>query len=135
MGVVGFNFKKIQVERLALNLGKLSIKNNVSIVDVSETELAIGTIKQKAIRFSFEFKVDYEPKVGAMLFAGEILYVSDPKKDEETLKSWNKDKKLSKPITEEVVNVVLSRCNMEALILGRDVNLPTPLPVPTAKLQ
>lgn len=135
MGIVGFSFKKIHVERTALNLGKLDIKNNVSLVDVAEAELSLGTVKQKAIKFSFEFKVEYTPKVGEMLFTGEILYINEPTKDAEVLKNWKKDKKLPKELMEEIINVVLSRCNMEGMLLGRDVNLPLPLPIPKAKVQ
>ncbi|MFH1182066.1 MAG: hypothetical protein V1702_03860 [Candidatus Woesearchaeota archaeon] len=135
MGIVGFSFKKILVERSSVQMGKLSIKNNVSLVEAAEAELVLGATRQKGIKFSFEFTVNYEPKVGQMAFNGEILYISEPKKDEEILKSWKKDKKLPKELTEELVNTILMRCNLEAMILGRDVNLPLPLPIPTAKLQ
>jgi hypothetical protein len=135
MGIVGFSFKKILVERTSFQQGKLSIKNNVSLTEAAETELTLGSVKQKGIKFSFEFTVNYEPKVGQMVFEGEVLYIGEPKKDEEILKGWKKDKKLPKELTEELVNTVLVRCNLEAIILGRDVNLPLPLPIPTAKMQ
>jgi hypothetical protein len=135
MGIVGFSFKKIVVERTSAPAGKLNIRNNVAITDVSESELALGSTKQTGIRISFEFTVSYDPKVGEMLLGGDVFYISEPKKDEEILKGWNKEKKLPKELTQEVINTVLMRCNLEAMILGRDVNLPMPLPMPTAKLK
>jgi hypothetical protein len=135
MGIVGFSFKKLLAERNNVNLGKLNIRNNVSLTDANEAELVLGATRQKGIKFTFEFTVTYEPKVGQMILEGEILYISEPKKDEETLKNWKKDKKLPKELTEELVNTVLMRCNLEAMIMGRDVNLPLPLPVPVAKLE
>jgi hypothetical protein len=135
MGIVGFSFKKIFAERTAVSIGKLNIKNNVALIDVAEAELVLGTTKQRGIKFTFEFNVEYEPKVGEMTLTGEILYIGEPKKDDELLKTWKKERKLSKELTQELINTVLVRSNLEAMILGRDVNLPLPLPIPTAKLQ
>ena len=46
------------------------------------------------------------------------------------LKNWKKNKAVPKDTMNEILNVILMRCNVEALILSRDVNLPPPIPLP-----
>ncbi len=130
MAIVGFNFNRILVEKSTALKGKVDINNNVSIKEVQETDFAIGTEKQKGIKFSFEFTSKYEPKIGEMNFTGELLYLDDPKTQAEVVKTWKKDKKVLKELMPEILNAILARCNIEALILSRDVNLPPPIPLP-----
>ncbi len=130
MAIVGFNFTKINVEKKAAIAGKISIDNNVAIKNVSEIDLAVGAAKQKGIQVLFEFTSKYKPDIGGMLFTGEILFMAEPKKQDEILKGWKKDKKLPKDVMSELINSALSRCNIEALILSRDIALPPPIPMP-----
>ena len=39
-------------------------------------------------------------------------------------------KKIAKDIMSRVLNAVLAKCNIEALILSQEVNLPPPIPLP-----
>ena len=56
--------------------------------------------------------------------------MSGSAKQEEILKSWKKSKQVPKETMTEILNTVLMRCNVEALMLSRDVNLPPPIPMP-----
>ena len=49
MSIVGFTFNRIHIEKKASASGKIDIKNNISIIDVAETEMALGTAKQKGV--------------------------------------------------------------------------------------
>ena len=137
MPVVGFNFSKVNVERnsQAAAAGKVDVSNNISLTDVSEATVNIGSSKEKGVKVSFEFTTKYEPNIGNMLFSGDILYLADAKKQQEVLSGWKKDKKLPKDVMAEILNSVLIKCNVEALILSRDVNLPTPIPLPRIQPQ
>ncbi|MAG15487.1 hypothetical protein CMO88_00325 [Candidatus Woesearchaeota archaeon] len=130
MAIIGFNFTKILVEKKSKIKGKVDIKNNVSVKDVEATDIPIGTSKQNALKFIFEFTSDYSPSVGQILFNGDVLYVDDPAKQTEVLKNWKKNKQVPKETMSEILNTVLMRCNVEALLLSRDVNLPPPIPMP-----
>jgi len=35
----------------------------------------------------------------------------------------------------EILNIILTRCNIQALILARDINLPSPIPLPKVKVE
>ena len=54
-------------------------------------------------------------------------------KVKEVLDGWKKDKKLPKEIMTTILNSVLTKCNIQALILSEQINLPPPIPLP--KLQ
>jgi len=109
--------------------------SNVAIKDVVETDLAIGASKQKAVRFVFEFTTTFEPKVGNILLGGEVLFLQEAKSIEKVLDDWKKSKKVEKDVMTAVLNNVLAKCNVEALILSQDVNLPSPLPLPKVKAE
>ena len=136
MAIVGFNFKKINVERKQDSVkGKVDIKNNVAITDVEKSDLALGGSSQKAVKIEFDFGVDYEPKLGSMKFIGDIIYLGEAAKIDELLKEWEKDKKLPKEIAAGVINTVLTKCNIQALILSQQINLPAPIQLPKVKIE
>ncbi|MBD3313743.1 hypothetical protein GF345_04845 [Candidatus Woesearchaeota archaeon] len=130
MAIVGFGFTKMLIQRKSEVKGKVNINNNVSIQDVEETDLSLGTAKQKGLKIFFEFKSEYQPDIAEILFEGHVLDVEDPKELAEITKGWKKDKKLPKTIMEPVVNSVLMKCNIQALIMSKELNLPPPIPLP-----
>ena len=132
--IVGFGFTKLSAEKNEAAKGKIDINNNVSIKNVEESDLSLGKEKQNALKFIFEFTSKYEPSVGTILFEGEVLYLEDPKKVKEILNSWKKDKKIDKELMAGVLNTVLTKCNVQALILSQEVNLPSPIPMPKVQI-
>jgi len=135
MSVVGIQFNKIVLDKKGPAKGKVSVNNNVSVTDVTKTDLSFGASKQTALQFNFEFKVNYEPGIAELTFLGYLTYFEKPEAIEEVLKSWKKDKKVPKEIMTPVLNSVLAKCNVEALLLSREVNLPPPLPMPKVELK
>ena len=133
MAIVGFNFTKILVEKKTGIKGKVDIKNHVSVKSLESTDISLGTSKDKALKFSFEFTSEYTPVIGHIALTGELLYMTDSSTHDDILKNWKKNKDVPKETMGEILNVILMRCNVEALILSRDVNLPPPIPMP--KLQ
>lgn len=130
MAIVGFNFKKMEVEKNQSIKGKININNNISIKDVKEIDLFAGKNKQKGLNFIYVFISSYEPKIGKIEITGEVHYMIEDKKKKEVINSWKKDKKVPKDIMTDILNTVLARCNIQAIILSRDINLPPPIPLP-----
>ena len=136
MAIVGFNFTKINVERKQDNVkGKIDIKNNVAIIGVEPSDLSLGGASQKALKIIFDFNVNYEPKLGSMKFTGDILFLGEAAKIDGILKDWEKTKKLPKEMTAGIINTVLTRCNIQALILSQQLNLPAPIQLPRVKIE
>jgi len=129
MVVIGFNFTKILVERKGPVKGKVNINNNVGITNVEETPLDINSAK-KALKLEFQFNSTYEPNVGNIEMTGEVIYLLDKEKADEAVKGWKKNKKLDKEMMTQALNNILAKCNIEALILSKDMNLPPPIPLP-----
>ena len=133
MTIVGFNFTRIEAEKKQIMKGKININNNVSIKNVEEKKLSLSSDKQKVMGFGFEFLAKYDPDIGSIRINGDVLYMDNAVKAKEILDSWKKDKKLPKDIMPVILNTVLNKCNIQALILSEQVNLPPPIPMP--KLQ
>ena len=133
--IVGFGFTKLSAEKGEIAKGKIDISNNVSIKDIKEDDFSLGKDKkQNVLRFIFEFTSKYEPNIGSILFEGELLYMEEPKKAKEILADWKKDKKLSKDLMAGLLNTILTKCNVQALILSQQVNLPPPIPLPKVQI-
>jgi hypothetical protein len=134
MPVITVGFNKILVERKEDAKGRpLKVSSNVSVKDAVKTELQLGTARQDAVRFSFVFVTKYEPNHAEITLQGDLIFLAPNEKVEAILKEWKKDKKVPKDVMAEVVNNLLSRCNIEALILSREMNLPSPIPMPSVK--
>ncbi len=132
--IVGFGFTKLSAERNEAAKGKIDINNNVTIKNVEEADISLGKNNQSVIKFLFEFTSKYEPNVGNILFEGELLYMDDAKKTKEILASWKKDKKVPKELMAGLLNTILTKCNIQALILSQEINLPAPIPLPKVQI-
>jgi hypothetical protein len=134
MTVVGLQLNRIVVEKLKPVSGKMSVNNNVAVKDVEKTELTFGAAKQNALNFTFEFTAAYEPKIASITLQGNVTYFEKPDRIEELHKGWKKDKKIPPEVMTPILNSILTKCNVEALLLSREINLPPPIPLPKVKI-
>ncbi len=111
-------------------VGKIQINNNASIKEVAEAEFNFGKVKQTGVRFVFQFTSQYTPNIATIEFTGEVLFSADPKKVKELLAAWKKKDKLPQDVLTEVLNNIMTKCNIEALLLSRELNLPPPIQLP-----
>jgi hypothetical protein len=135
MPIVGMQFSKIVVEKFAPVKGKVQVNNNVALKDVEKTDMIMGTSKQNALKFHFEFTAKYEPKIADITLTGFITFFEKPETVKEIADGWKKDKKIPKETMSNILNTVLARCNVEAMILSREVNLPPPIPLPKIQVK
>ncbi|MFC1728344.1 hypothetical protein ACFLZ7_02675 [Nanoarchaeota archaeon] len=133
MAIVGFNFNKITAEKKSAVKGKIKINNNVSIKDVSSMDFSIGSTKQKGLKYGYEFTAKFEPNLGSIVIQGDVLSLEEASKVDEILKQWKKSKKVGNEFMVPIMNTILSKCNIKALILSQDLNLPAPLQMPRVK--
>ncbi len=128
MPIIGFNYDKILVERKGNIKRPLNIHTDVSIKDVEEEKIPLGKTED-ILKFNFEFNVKYD-EIGQLVFNGHILYLEDPKKTAEIMKEWKKSKQIETSLMSELINTILQRCNIKALTVSQDVNLPPHLKLP-----
>ena len=127
---MGINFTKLNAERNSGSKGKINISNNVAITDVEEIKLGFAGKNQKSLKFFFKFESKYEPSIGNISIEGNLIYLSEDKKADEYLAQWKKDKKLDPTVMTVLLNNILNKCNIEALILSKEMGLPAPIPLP-----
>lgn len=132
MAVIGFGFDKIQVERKKPAVGEINITNNVRLTDVKEEKIKVGE-DHLALTVSFEYKLNYAPDIGKLHFTGNVVYLGDKKTQEQVLKAWKDKKNLDTKFSLAVTNTVLNKCNLKAIELCSELNLPTHIAMPVAK--
>lgn len=135
MAIVSMNFTKLLAERKTDAREKVNISNNVSVTNVEETELPLAGQSQKTLKISFSFVTSYEPSLGAIELEGNLLYIGEAKEMKEIAKNWDKDKRLSAEMMKQVISAVLNKCNIQALVMSKDVNLPPPIPLPKVNVR
>lgn len=133
MAIVGFTFTQLIAQKTQAAKGKININNNISIADISDSNMTVTQGKQ-ALRVRFQFDSKYEPKVGGLHFEGEVILLEDAKVAKETLDEWSKKKSLPQKVMQPVLNNIFDRCNMQALIAARDIGLPPPFRMPRMTL-
>jgi hypothetical protein len=135
MTIIGMQFSKITIEKMNPLTGKISIKNNVTIKTVEKSEITLGQTKQDILKFTYEYKADYEPKIALITLVGTLSYMEKPEKIDELAKQWKKDKNLPKEVLTPVLNSIYTKCNVQALVMAREINLPPPIQLPKVTLK
>jgi len=135
MAAIGVQFDKVAVERLKPLEGKVSVNNNQKITKVSKIDIPLGKSSRPALRFDFEYSVDYAPEVAKLTIEGFATAIDRPEVIEEEDKKWKKEKKVSPELMTEVLNNILARGSVSALILSREFGLPAPIELPKVRVK
>src|SRR3989344_690947 len=133
MPIIGFNLDKILVERKKNIGGSIKVKNDVNIKSINEQEVSIGSKKEKVLKFNFEFSSEYQPDIANISINGHILFIDDTNRQKKILESWKKDKNILPEVVELIINTALIRCNIKALSLSQDLNLPPNIRLPSIR--
>jgi len=128
-------FSKIAIEKMNPLAGKVSINNNVTIKNVEKTQLALGKNKQDVLKFTYEYTAKYDPKIALITLVGTLTYMPKKEKIDELVKQWKKEKKLPNEILSPVLNSIYTKCNVQALVMAREINLPPPIQLPKVTLK
>ncbi len=134
MAILNFHFTRILVEKKSKVTKQVSVKSGLNIKNVVKSEAINGT-NQNAFSVEFTFEVKYEPNVGDINLEGELLYLANEDLAKEIEETWASKKALPKQIALTVFNRILHNCNVEALILSRELNLPAPVQLPRVKAE
>ncbi|MBT3394857.1 hypothetical protein HOA59_01520 [archaeon] len=132
MPIIGFNFDRIIVERLDKIKKGMKIKSDLSIKSLEKEELDVGTAGN-VIKVNFDFSVSYDPNMGNISLQGHVLFMEDQAKIDMILNEWEKSKGLEKEIAPILLNTILARCNIKALAMTQEVNLPPHIRLPMVK--
>ncbi len=127
MQIIGFNLTKILVEREEKIEGKLEVKQNIDVNDVSKEKIPFS--EGEAIKIKFNFTVTYDPNFAKLNLEGYLILVVDKEETKKFLKSW-KNKKLPDETKVSLFNFIMAKCNIKALNLEDELSLPLHVPMP-----
>jgi hypothetical protein len=125
--IVGFSIKTISAERKNVPRGRIDINSTPRIISINDSKMDFIS-KQKPLNVEFEFVTKYEPDVGEIKVLGNVFYVGKKMKD--VLKTWKKEKILSKDVDIEVKNFLFRKCLTIGMNLSENMQLPPPLIFP-----
>ena len=134
MTIIGFNFSKLLAQQKKAAKGSLKIGTNVKLDAIERTNMAFDKDKA-ALRAAFTYKVTYDPDVGAIEFQGDLIFLEEAKVIESLVKEWNEKKALPKKFSTALINAIMQKCVIQALIMAKDIGLPSPMPLPKVKTQ
>ncbi|MBW6442665.1 hypothetical protein K0A97_02680 [Patescibacteria group bacterium] len=134
MKVIGFNFTKIDAEKIKENSEglKLKIGTSIDISQIKEVKFKILKTKEHILGIDFSFNVKYEPDMAKVSLLGKLLVSLEPKLAKEVLNQW-KDKKMPEDFKFFLFNVILKKSTLKALYIEEDLNLPLHMPMPSFK--
>jgi len=127
MQIIGFNLNKISAEREEKQQGKLDIKQNINIDDISADKINISD--KEIIKINFTFRIDYFPDFAKVELKGQVVLIPEKEELKEILKEWKK-KQISERFRIPLFNFIMSKCNIKALELEDEFNLPFHVPMP-----
>lgn len=131
MTVIGFNFSKISAVRNKAPKGKININRSCKPTSVEETTIGGG---QKALRYTFTFSVEYKPEIGSMEFEGTLVEIVNKEEHQAVLDAWSENEQLPPKSLERVMNNLLDRCHVEAILMSKELGIPPPVKLPSVKV-
>lgn len=127
MAIVGFNFTKLNIENKGVNPTS-KISSDLKILDILPEKTAVD-VSNDLVKFQFEFSIDYAG-TGSAILAGDVIYLDEPAVIKELLENWQAKKAIKAELLQQILNMVLFRCNIKALGMAQDVNLPPHFQLP-----
>ena len=113
----------------------IKVDTGMKILDVKKEEIAVAGKKESIIKFDYQFNVNYNKDEAEVVIAGHLLLAEDQKVIKEIYDKWKKEKKMEPNITQAVMNNVLMKCNIKALLLTQEVGLPPHIRLPLVQQQ
>ena len=138
MTIVGFGFTKISADKDKIQ-GALKVTNNISLKEVEDSKVNLVDDTQTSLHFNFGFTSTYDTdakkEVASLKMEGFVVYLVKKEEAKKILAGWKKDKKVDTSILEKILNHALDKCNIESIIMSREIGLPAPVKLPriTAK--
>jgi len=134
MRPIGFNFEKINIEKLSDKAGNIKINTKIDISDIKEIKSTLFKTKEGIVKVKFIYDINYEPGFAKVEFEGNVLFSLEPKAAKDLVNQWKK-KKISEDFRTDLFNFILRKSNLKALQLEDEMNLPLHIPLPSLKKQ
>ncbi len=141
MRLIGQRLTEMHVERMEVKAGSVfgQIDTKAVPTNVRIGEGQLGDNVPLIIEYQFSSNYNLEKPKGEnaaeIMIRGEVIFEAEKKESEAAVKSWKKEKQIVKDQQELVLQAVLSSSQMHAITLAKDMNLPSPIPLPRINVQ
>ena len=132
MQIIGFTLTKVSIERKNDIKGKWKASSKIDVKDLKEEKINFEQGKD-VLKAEFEYTITYEPDLGQISFKGYLLILTEPDETKTLSAEWKKKKTMSNDLRVRVFNTIFQKCNIKALELEEDFNLPPHIRLPTIK--
>lgn len=132
MKLVGFNFKKVYIEKLSDSLKDLKFNTKIHIDEISSVESKIFKDEEELIKITFTYNINYDPDIAKIELGGNLLLAIEKTLSKGIVEGW-KERKMSEDFRIILFNLILKKANIRALELEDQMNLPLHIPLPTLK--
>ena len=132
MRLLGFNFTKLNAERISNNLKGVKINTNIDISDIKEAKADFLGEQEKIIGIQFINTISYDPDYAKIELKGSIILSVEESVFKEVLKNWEK-KNIPEDFRLAIFNLILKKSSLKALELEDELNIPLHMPMPSLK--
>lgn len=134
MKILNINFTAINAERKGVPKGKLNVNNNIKLTNIEKANIGLDK-ERTALKFSFTFTTTFQPDIASMELKGELTGLGDTDKATKILEDWKESKKVKRNNLTNILNSIMNKCSLEVILLSRELDLPSPIPLPRVKDQ
>jgi len=126
MNILDISFTKIHGEKTNVPKGNIQVSNGINISNLQKSNMGVGG-DQQPLTVDFTFKSNYKPDIANMELKGKLLFIEPQEEAKKTLENWEETNKLSNEKTKTVLNKIMDKCNLDILLLSRELSLPSPV--------
>lgn len=128
MRLIGFNFTKIQAEKIKDRADSIKFNSKINIPSIEPLKTDLIKTKEDIVKINFNYVLSYEPEFAKIEISGNMLVSLDSKLTKQVLKGFN-DKDTPNDFKIFVLNLILKKVNLRALQFEDELNLPMHLPL------
>lgn len=133
MKLLGFNFNKINIEKIKdfINPSEpLNVSTSIDISEVREIKDHALNTNEAVLEADFSYAVNYKPEIAKLNLGGRIIFSIDSKQAKEIINQAKK-KELADDFRIPLFNTILKKAALKAMYLEEELNLPLHMPMPS----
>lgn len=138
MQLLGFGFTRFSSEKTSKNMKnkKIVVKHNFDIkkISLSPVKAQGKATNLDALTLNFECNWDYSPSFGKIVIEGGFT-IAPNTENKEIANAWKKNKKLSPKHSKTLLNIMIPRSILQAIVLAKEIGLPSPIEFPSLQFK
>tara|TARA_Y100000310_G_C20134859_1_gene557532 strand:+ start:98 stop:514 length:417 start_codon:yes stop_codon:yes gene_type:complete len=127
MKIIGFNLTRIHAEREEDDKPNVQVNQNIDIKSITEEDVPIAS--GNALKLRFSLMLIYSDDFANIELEGNVIMLPEEDEAKKLLEGW-KTKTIPAEMRIPLFNFIMNKCNIKALHLEDEMNLPLHVPMP-----